>query len=472
MAKKYCVFLVMMILALSGCSFAPQYTKPKTDLPPEPAKMAEGVSTIKLDWWKNYGDENLNLLIAEALKNNDDLKLAVARLEEAKARLGLAEANRYPNVNAGAAAIRQKTAAGMPPFGMETTENFFSLSATVAYELDLWGRIRNQRQAALSTMLAGSAAKDALRLGLVANVATVYFNLVSLSRQIETTENILGSYKSIYEFRLKQYQYGILEEIVVQQAKAQYESVKILLEDLREQDSVLKSALSLLLGRTPQEIFAKLTMVENKLPAPIAVPALLPSKLLENRPDIAEAEEALKATNFQIGVARAAYFPSLSLTGALGLQSVELDNLMNASARVWNVGGNITAPLLDFGRIKANVKITEARQQEALIHYIKTVKAAFKEAYDALIRVAASRNKLQAQEDEMQAWAKILTLATKKYEAGTADYLAVLDAQRGYLSTSLNLISRQTEVINNQVVLYKVLGGGWDRDSLASQKSP
>lgn len=466
MAKKYCVFLLMMYLTLTACSFAPQYTKPPLALPPESDQAAAAAATIKLDWWRGYGDENLNLLIAEALINNDDLKLAIARLEEAGARLGLAEANRYPAVNAGASAVRQRTAAVMPPFAIANTDSLFGLSATVAYELDLWGKIKNQRQAALSSLLAGGAARDAVRLGLVANVATVYFNLIALGRQIETTGNILHSYKNTYEFRLKQFQHGILEEIVVQQAKAQYEAVKVVLENFKEQQGVLKSTLSLLLGRSPQEIFANRTFVERQLPAPIAVPALLPSKLLANRPDIAEAEEVLKAANFQIGVARAAYFPAISLTGGLGLQSVDLDNLIDASARVWHVGGSLTAPLFDFGRIKANVKITEAQEQEALLRYTKTVKTAFKEVHDALIRLAASRNKLQAQEDEMQARAKILDMATKKYTIGTTDYLTVLDAQRGYLSTTLNLISMQTEVINNQIVLYKALGGGWDRASL------
>lgn len=464
MAKKYGVFLMMMILVLSGCSFAPQYTKPPLALPPEPARTTDDASTIKLDWWENYGDERLNLLIAEAIINNDDLKLAVARLEEARARLGLAEAERYPVVNANATALRQDGILGMPSFDTGSF-NVFSLSAAVAYEVDLWGKIKNRRQAALSTVLAGDAAKEAIKLGLVANVATVYFNLVSLRRQIETAADILTSYKKSYEFRLKQFQNGILEEIVVQQAKAQYEAVKVLLENLKEQEIVLKSTLALLLGRSPQEIFAKLPLVENKLPAPIAVPALLPSQLLEHRPDIVEAEEGLKAANFEIGVARAAYFPSLSLTGLLGLQSEELNNLMDSSAGLWNIGGSLKAPLLDFGRIKANVKITEARQQEALIRYIKTVKTAFKEVYDALTRITTSRNKLQAQEYEMQARAKILTMATKKFEVGTTDYLTVLDAQRGYLSTVLNLISIQTEAINNQVVLYKALGGGWDRAS-------
>lgn len=471
MKHRILAYLILAIMLFPGCSFAPKYAKPKVELPPEPLKAADDAAKINIEWWKNYQDENLNLLIKEALKNNDDLKLAVARIEEARARLGLSEANRYPVINANAAALRQKTSDEVSPLGNKgSTDNYFALSAEVAYELDLWGKIKNQREAALSVLLATSASKEALKLSLTANVATVYFNLVSLDQQMQTTENILNRYKDIYEFRLKQYKHGILDEIVVQQAKAQYDSVKILLENLKEQDTVLKSTLAVLLGRTPNEIFVNRYLIERKLPEPIEVPALLPSKLLENRPDIVQAEEALKAANFQIGVAKAAYFPSISLTGTLGLQSLELDNLIQSSAGMWNIGGNLMAPILDFGRIKSNVKITEAQQKEALIQYVKTVKTAFKEVYDALAKITTSRNKLKAQEEELKALEKVLTLANKKYEKGVTDYLTVLDAQRGYLSARLNLTSFQTEVINNQVVLYKALGGGWDRDYLAKSE--
>ncbi|MDO9585104.1 MAG: efflux transporter outer membrane subunit, partial [Syntrophales bacterium] len=366
------------------------------ELPPEPLKAADDAAMINIEWWKNYKDEMLNLLIKEALKNNDDLKLAVARLEEARARLGLSEANRYPVINANAAALRQKTSDEVSPLGKGSTDNYFALSASVAYELDLWGKIKNQREAALSALLSTSASKEALKLSLTANVATIYFNLVSLDQQMQTTDNILNSYKDIYEFRLKQYKHGILDEIVVQQAKAQYDSVKILLENLKEQDTVLKSTLAVLLGRTPNEIFSNRYLIERKLPEPIAIPALLPSKLLENRPDIVQAEEALKAANFQIGVTKAAYFPSISLTGTMGLQSLELGSLIQSSAGIWNIGGNLMAPILDFGRIKSNVKITEAQREEALIQYVKTVKTAFKEVYDALAKITTSRNKLKA----------------------------------------------------------------------------
>lgn len=469
MNKKLCLYAIVTVMAFCGCSFAPKYTKPQLNLPAEKPIVADGTATINTDWWKNYGDENLNLLIEEALKNNDDLKLAVARIEEARHRLGFTEADRYPVINANGTASRQRTSAEASQLGYAYMNNYFSLSAQVAYELDLWGKIKNRRDAALSVLLSTKASKEALKLSLVSNVATVYFNLVSLGRQLQTTENILNSYKEIYEFRQKQYKHGILDEMVVQQAKAQYDSVKILLENLKEQDAVLKSTLSLLLGRTPSEIFDNLHNINQKLPDPITVPAMLPSSLLSNRPDIVQAEEALKATNFQIGVAKAAYFPSISLTGALGLHSFELDNLMQSSARMWNIGGNLIEPILDFGRIDSNVKITEAQQKEAVIQYVKTVKTAFKEVYDALVKIKSSGNKLTAQEEELKALERVLTLANKRYEVGVTDYLTVLDAQRGYLNSSLNLINYQTEVINSQVILYKVLGGGWDKDSLSKK---
>ncbi len=471
MRKKFCVIIIIALTAFCSCSFAPKYTKPQINLPPDTVAVADDSAAINTEWWKNYKDENLNLLIVEALKNNDDLKLAVARIEEARHRLGFAEADRFPVINANATGARQKTSKEASLSGREYTNNYFSLSASVAYELDLWGKIKNRKDAALSALFSTKAGKDALKLSLVSNAATVYFNLISLGRQIQTTENMLKSYKGIYEFRMKQYEHGVLDEMVVLQAKAQYDSVKILLENLKEQDAVLKSTLSLLLGRTPDEIFYKFHDINTNLPEPIAVPALLPSLLLENRPDIVQAEEAVKAANFQIGSAKAAYFPSISLTGALGLHSFELDNLMQSSARMWNIGGNLLEPIVDFGRINSNVNISEAQQKEAVIEYVKAVKTAFKEVYDALIKIKTSNNKLSAQKEELKALERVLTLANKKYDVGVVDYLTVLDAQRGYLNASLNLISYQTEVINNQVVLYKVLGGGWTKDYLSKNDS-
>nr|CBX30721.1 hypothetical protein N47_E42330 [uncultured Desulfobacterium sp.] len=291
MKKKLCISLIVAVMAIYGCSFAPKYSKPQISLPSEPASVTDNTSTINTNWWENFGDENLNLLIEEALKNNDDLKLAVARIEEARSRLGFAKADRYPVINANGTASRQKTSTEASFFGGAYINNYFSLSADVAYELDLWGKIKNRKEAALSALLSTKAGKDALQLSLISNVATVYFNLVSLGRQLQTTENILTSYKEIYEFRQKQYKHGVLDEMVVQQAKAQYDSVRILLENLKEQDAILKSTLSLLLGRTPKEIFDNLHNINHKLPEPIVVPAMLPSKLLESRPDIMQAEE-------------------------------------------------------------------------------------------------------------------------------------------------------------------------------------
>lgn len=470
MKCKIFIYPMLTALLLYGCSFAPRYTKPQIELPTEVSPKTEVTVSIPIEWWKNFNDDKINRLIAEALQNNDDLKLAVARIEEAIARLGNSEANRYPTIHAGATALRQKTSKEVLLPGGGITDNDFTLSGSVAYELDLWGKLKNQREASLSALLSTKANKEAIKLTLVSDVATAYFNLVSLGEQIQTTEDVLNRYREIYEFRLKQYKHGVLDEIVVQQSKAEYDSTKILLENLKEQKIILMSALSILLGKTPKEIFENQYSIGENLPKPIVIPAQLPSKLLENRPDIIQAEEALKAANFQIGVARAAYFPSISLTGILGRESVELGNLIHPSAAMWSIGANAAASVLDFGRIKSNVKIMEAQQKEALIQYVMTVKVAFKEVYDALAKIETSGNKLKAQEEEREALGRVLTLANKKYEKGVTDYLTVLDAQRHHLSALINLISLQAEVINNQVILYKALGGGWDKNYLVKNE--
>lgn len=465
--KRSFFSVILSLIFISGCSLTPEYARPKVDLP---ERIGGDVKGIERDWWKGFGDETLNALIREAVKNNDDLKLATARIEEAMARLDLAGSNLYPTAFLKSEVSREETSSEISKNPFSGTSNNFIVSLPVSYEIDLWKKIRNRRDAALSTLLATRAAMDTIQISLISNVITTYFNIVSIRLQIETTEEILKRYREIYEFRLKQFKHGLVDEIVPQQAKAEYESTRVILETLKEEEKILLSSLSLLLGREPKEIFTSDYSPSGDLPHPIPIPSLLPSELLNQRPDIVKAEEELKAANLEIGVARAAYFPDISLTGFMGIQSDELKNLFQSSAGIWSIGANLTTPLIDANRIRSNIRITEARQKQAVIIYVRTVKTAFKEVYDALNRLERVRARLEAQQEALKALEDLLSLATRRYERGLTEYITVLDAQRGYLNARLRLISLKTELLNNQITLYKALGGGWEKSLLEERQ--
>ncbi len=473
------LLIALILIVITGCSFTPELKKPEIELPSSakggtmfpplgsPSEINKGdlakSKALEPQWWRQFNDPMLTQLIEEALKKNDDLLIAASRIEQARAILGISSAELYPLITAGASASRTKNSEEAPNNGKGTTSNNFSLSSMVFYEIDLWGRLRNEKKAGLSRLLSAEAARESLRLSIVSSVVSTYFNLLSIEQQVKTAEEIMNRQKDIYEFRQKQLSHGVIDELVVEQAHAEYQSTRLVLEGLKTQKETLKSSLSVLLGKSPKEIFGDDYELSRDMPEVLPVPPFLPSEILQRRPDIIQAEEALEASNFEISVARAAYFPRISLTGILGLQSTELSNLIQSSAVFWNIGASAAMPLLDFGRTKGNVALKEAQKEEALLQYVKTVRTAFKEVYDGLVSLGQSIKRLEAQKEQLESLEKVIRLAEKKYEKGLTDYLTVLDSQRGYLNARLNLIRLRTEVINNYIFLYKALGGEWQR---------
>ncbi|MBE0499044.1 MAG: efflux transporter outer membrane subunit [Campylobacterales bacterium] len=456
------LYLIMALLFMtSGCSMAP-----KLDLqtPELPASLEDANATSKIDdkWWEAFGDARLNVLIEEALSNNDDLKLAISSVALARAALGLSEAERYPTLNAGGSAIRQKTTGeSLSPFLAGVRYDTFILSASAAYEFDFWGRYKNAQEAAIAELLASEADRETVRISLVSSVAELYFTLVALQRQISVTEETLHAYQESYDYRLRQYKHEAIDALTLEQAHALYANAKLALASLQETKVLSESALAILLGKSPQALFEERAEFEEALPHALQIPANLSSRLLEQRPDIRASQERLRASNALIGVARADYFPSISLTGSAGLQSMELGNLLNSSAKTWSFGPSLSIPLFDFGRTKNRVKSAQEQKNSALISYGKTVKNAFKEVYDSLKKIEISQQKLRAQEEEKKALLQVFALSQKRFDSGYGTYLEVVEAKRGLLRSRVNMISLNAELIINQITLYKALGGGW-----------
>ncbi|WP_345991692.1 efflux transporter outer membrane subunit [Sulfurimonas sp. HSL-1716] len=450
-------------LLFAGCSLAPEMKTPKVELPSSFDKNGDKNVTIDVAWWKNFNDENLNVLIGEALKNNDDLKLAVANVQKARAQYGLSEAEMYPQLDMDASASREKKSINTYTGTKNGSYNNYGVSASVAYEIDFWGRAQNQKNADLSLLLASDADKEALRISVVVDVATYYFNLISVNERLSIAKKSLMSYEESLQYKQMQLKHGVVDELVVAQAEAQVSAADTLVQTIESEKIKIQSALALLLGRTPKEIFEKMLIASKTLPSAIEIPAGIPAKILENRPDIKAAEETLRAKTAFIGVAKAAYFPSISLTGSYGYQSQNLDNLVSGNSSVWGIGPSLNIPLFDFGRIKAAVQASKADQKAALISYDKAVKTAYKEVYDSLGSIRISKLKSASADREIEAYDKAYMLASKKFERGTASYLDVLLAQEGLLNAKLSGVDAYTQLLIDEVTLYKSLGGGWSR---------
>ncbi len=460
MRTEFLIIAASAILLLQGCSLAPKFSKPKIDLPSQYDNNTIQRQTINVNWWKNFNDNNLDKLIAEVVKDNDNLKLSATRISEAAAYLGLSNSNLYPAGNASLSGYRQKNT-NKTLGGYGSVFNSFTIIPSVQYELDLWGKLKNQKKAAYLSLLSSVADREALKLSLISNAAGIYFNLISANNQIQIAKSIAEAFQRIYEYRKNQYKYGDIDEITVEQAKAQYENDQLMVESIKQGKVLLSSALSVLLGRTPRGIFEAKIALNKRLPKATVVPVGLPSSLIENRPDILAAEENLRAKNAMIGVARAAYFPNISLTGLLGYQSRKLSDLISSPSEFWQIGSPVNMSIFDFGRIRANIKISEAEKKAALIGYEKTVRDAFKEVYNALNRLKISREKFNMQKNLTTSLKKVLELSKKRFEYGYSSHIELFDAQIKFLSAKLDLVRSNEEVIADEVLLYKALGGGW-----------
>jgi len=465
MPVKPLLLSVAALGLLAGCSMAPKLDIVPPALPDQNVTAAADANASAVDprWWEIFRDATLNALIAEALEANDDLKIAASRVAQAAASLGYSRADRYPTIDGSASAYRQQTSGEtLSPFS-GFTYNSFDLSVSAAYEFDFWGRYKNLEASAREELIATAADSETIRIGVVSSVAELYFNLISLRRQIAVTEATVQAYKESFEYRERQFSHGVIDELVLQQAHALYAGAKVALAGLREEHALAENALGILLGRSPKALLDAAYATAELLPEPPAVPGELTSRLLERRPDILAAEARLRGANAAIGVAKAAYFPSISLTGMAGYSSSEFDNMMKSSAQLWGFGPSLYVPFFDFGRIKNNVEKAEAQKDEAVALYVQSVKNAFKEVYDALAKIRSTREKLLAQDEANTALSKVLTLTERRFESGYGTYLEVTEAKRSLLASRLSLIQLNAALVTNQITLYKALGGGWQR---------
>lgn len=461
---------VSLALLASGCTLGPDYQRPDATAPATFREMpaAEAASLADTAWWEVFDDPRLQELIRIALVENRNLKIAVERVEEARARYGFARSYLLPSVTAGANGGRLQTSEGslthtpqgdLPGGSRDTERSIYTASADVSWEIDLFGRIRRTTEAEQALFLGTQEAQRGVVIALVADVARAYFELGDFDRRLTIARRTLESRREYVALAKDRFEGGITPEIDLRQAEAELHRVESIVAELTRLVALKENELSVLLGRNPGEVLRERPVEEQGLPG--AVPAGLPSDLLDRRPDIRAAEQTLAAATANIGAAKALLFPRIALTGSYGVASTDFDDLFESSSKSWNVIGNVLQPIFEGGRNRRRVEITESQQRQALYAYESTVLDAFRETEDALVTYRTAGEQRQAQANRVEAERKVLELAALRYRGGVADYLEVLDAQRSLFDAELE----ETQSIGNQLIalvrLYKALGGGW-----------
>jgi outer membrane protein, multidrug efflux system len=454
------LLLTVCAALLAGCMVGPNYKRPALDLPRSfEYADTEARDTTNTTWWRGFQDPVLDGLIADALANNKNIKIAAANVEQAAGVLTQTRSTLFPQVSYNGSAGRERISensafgAGSPnPF------NNFQLFGGATWELDLWGRVRRLSEAARANLYATDEARRGVILSVVASVAGSYLQLRGLDEQLAIAKRNLTAYgESVRLFQL-QFKYGQISQMIVEQAVTQYESAAATIPQVEQQIVVLENSLSILLGRNPGPIPRGKSIYELAFPA---IPTELPSQILERRPDLAQAEENLIAANANIGAARALYFPTISLTGNLGVQSEKLEDLFRGPSKAWSYAGSFTGPIFNAGLISGQVRQAESAQQAALVSYQAAIQNAFADVEDALSGRRKLLAQVEAQERLVHADQEYERLAKLQYEGGYAPYLTVLNAQQQLFPAELNLAQLKASLFASFVNLYKALGGGW-----------
>jgi len=458
------IALSLVMLLLSGCAVGPNYKRPSVNVPdtyrgavPPEAQQPAAESLGDQKWWEVFQDKQLQDLIHTALQQNYDVRIAATRILEARAQVGIARADQLPTISGGAQAVNERNPRVKlyPPY--ETSSNQVDLS--LAWELDFWGKYRRATESARANLLATEWARKEVIDTLVSDVAAAYFQLRELDLELEISRRTLASRKNSLQLTQTLANGGATSMLDVRQAEQLVFTAAETIPDLERQIEQQENFISTLLGNNPGPIARGTKLTEQ--PHPPQIPAGLPSSLLERRPDIREAEAQLIAANAQIGVAKADYFPQITLTATGGYQSSALTSLFTGPAGLWSFGGSLAQPIFEGGRIRSNVRFTEARQQEAALVYQQTIQQAFRGVSDALVEYRKDREFREQQEQLAFSAQDAARLSETRYRGGAASYLEVLTNETNYFDAELGLAQAQLNELLGLVRIYRNLGGGW-----------
>jgi len=457
-----------LILAglLGGCAIGPDYERPEVNAPVtfiynDVNKTA--MSTIDTQWWKQFNDPVLTQSVENALASNYDLQASQASVEAILGKFDQAKSYLYPQINANGSLDRKSVdnaSSGGYQLREGVTSTYAASLSLVSYEIDLFGKVRRANEAARATLLSTEYASQTLKISIASNVAASYIKLSSIQGQIDLARENLTVTQEIANLNEFKYKHGVIAESVLLQSLSEVESAKATLSQLEATKISEESNFNLLLGRNPSRV----TVSDiNTILLP-DVPASLPSDILNKRPDIASAEQNLVAANAQIGVARAAYFPSIKLTGMLGVQSMELSNFVSNPAKIWELTPSISIPIFSAGLISGQIKTAEADRNQTLAVYKKTIVSAFNDTDNAIGQTAKAKEQITYQTARTAAIQKALMQSKLRYKVGTIAYSDMLLVQQQWLQASQQLLIAKQNALISTVSLYKALGGGWNQD--------
>lgn len=458
------VLLLIVPLFMAGCTFGPKYQRPNVPAPAQyrgpvgtDVDPAASASLGDAKWWEVFQDEELQKLIRVALAENLDLKIAASRITQAQANVGITRADQFPTINGtgNVSRIRNPSNPVFPAF----EANMSQLGLSAVWQLDFWGRYRKATEAARAELAATEWGRKAIVGTLVANVATAYFTLRALDLELEVSNRTLAARRESLKLNQTLEKGGAISRMDVHQAEILVEQAARSIPQLQKRIEQQENMISVLLGRNPGEIARGLPLVQQ--PAPPAVPAGLPSSLLERRPDIKQAELRLIAANARIGAAKAAWFPQISLTGTAGFQAYSIQGLFDS--KVYNVGAGLTQPIFDFGRIRGNIRLTEAQKEEMIASYQQSVQQGFREVSDALIAIQKNREYRERQQALENAARQASQLSRVRYQGGVVSYLEVLQSETTLFNAEIELAQARLDERLAVVQVYNALGGGWQQ---------
>lgn len=453
---------VAIAAVLGGCFVSkvdPQ--KPEQPLPESLPAQAAQTSPLPDPWWTLFDDAKLNELIVEALKHNPDAAIAAARVAEARSFLRISDADRLPTLNAEGDATRSKDSEYTTQAGFDRHQTLYTVQGVVSYEVDLWGRYLRASESARALLLNSEYGREATKLSLTGEVARNYFGLIAAAEQLARGRDTLASREESVKLEKLRFDSGESDEFTFKRSEAEAAATRVSVRQLEIQMVERTNALGVLLGRSPKALVEEAIALQGiSLPAPVQLPAALPSSVLEQRPDIGAAEAALNASAADIGVARAQLFPSISITGVLGSVSPELDDLFTGPAKAWSASGGILQPIFQGGRLRANVSRSEAIREQRKAEYARTVQEAFREVLDSLQSQALISGVRDANDEQVAALSRATQLAELRYAQGDIAYLELLDVRRSLFQAQIDLVAAQRDALLNTVDLALAVGGG------------
>lgn len=456
---------VIAFTGLAACRVGPNYRRPAVATPPmyrdlreSPQAQAQAASYADLPWWQVFQDPQLQELIRKALQQNYDLQIATERINAARAAVMVTRSSLFPQVSGNANFLGGKEG------NFQTTSNFLQLTADAAFQLDLFGKLRRATEASRAQLLASEDARQTVILTLVSDVASDYFTLLQLDLQLEITHQTVTTQQDSVKLTKFRVEHGVATKLDVLQAQQVLDTANAALPDLERLIAQEEDAISILLGNYPEGVKRGRPLIEQPLPP--EVPAGLPSTLVERRPDIRQAEQNLVAANAEVGVAKAEFFPQISLTasggGSFGRSSA-FSSLMSSQLGIWSYGVQVSQPIFTGGALTGNLKFAKSQYQQALLAYRQTIQVAFGEVSDALIGYQKLHEVRLRQEDSVADLQESVRLSDMRYKGGTTTYLEVLDGQRALYNAELTLAQARGSEYQSLVQLYRSLGGGWQQ---------